>query len=232
MSLDQSLAQLVINIRRFTDTGGVSARERHPDASLYDYTNRALGSLHRLLTSALPDQRILAGDTITTADGTSLYDLPRDFESLISIDLSANGYKSWLIAYEMHERPMLTSPQMDSIAVSSSYRLHGATQIEYLPTPRGIYTSQLWYVPTATQLSAGDDTFDTINRLDDYVIPYASRPIAVRDKNWELVAECKRQIDEFRAEVLEVARKRDRNSPSRIVDEQMANRWGRTRRFR
>lgn len=231
MALTQTLTQITANVRQFTDTGGTNALVRHPTANLYDYINRGLGSLHRLLTEQLPDQRFLSSTTVTTESGVTEYDLPADFDHLISIDLSANGGKTWLTAYEMHERAALTDPSTGSISQPMFYRLRGSS-IEYLPSPNGVYTSTLWYVPTPTQLATGSDTFDTINRLDDYVIAYASRFVAVKDKNGELKNLCNELMAELRGDVMIVARNRDKNSPSRIVDEMQANRWGRGRRVR
>jgi len=232
MALNQTLAQIRTNVRRFTDSGGTNATVRHPDADCNDYINRAFGSLHRILTDSLPDQRALSSTTVTTVSGTSTYALPPDFDHLISVDLTANGVKVWLVGYEMHERPSLSDPATSYTGVPYTYRLRGSN-IELLPTPGGVYTGTLWYVPTPSQLSNDASTYDTINRLDDYIIAYASRFIAIKDKNWDLAAQCKALIEELREEVQTIARGRDKNSPPRIVDEMHADRWGRrVRRMR
>lgn len=231
MALTQTLTQLTANVRRFADIGGTNALVRHPDADLYDYLNRAFGSLHRILTEQLPDVRVLSSTTVTTSAGTATYALPADFDHLISVDLTANGSKTWLLSYEMHERASLTAPSSAGIGVPLAYRLRGSN-IEYLPTPTGVYTSVLWYVPTPSQLTSGAQTYDTINRLDDYLIAYAARFVAVRDKNSDLVGICNQMIAEFRREAEQAARGRDKNSPSRIVDESFANRWGGAARWR
>lgn len=228
MALTQTLTQMTTNVRRFTDTGGTNALVRHPNADLYDYINRALGSLHRILTEQLPDQRLLSSSTVTTEEDVSSYDLPADFDHLISIDILVSGRRTWLTGYEMHERPALTNPESQATGIPFTYRLRGSN-IEYLPTPSGEYTSTLWYVPTPSQLVSGSEPYDTINRLDDYLIAYASRFVAVKDKNAGLKNICDEMLGELRRDVETVARNRDKNSPSRIVDETRANRWGRRR---
>lgn len=227
MALTQTRTQLRANLRRFTDTGGTNALVRHPDADFNEYLDRALGSLHRALNEAIADQRFLSTSSValTTVGGAS-YALPALFDHLISVDLSANGHKSWLTAYEMHERASLTTPDVNTAGVPVTYRLRGAN-IEYLPAPSGSYTSVLWYVPTPTQFTQDADTVDTINRLDDYLIAYASQFVAIKDKNTELLGICKDMMRELREEIATVARNRDKNSPPRIVDEGMTNRWGR-----
>lgn len=228
MALTKTRTLIRAAVRRFTDTGGTNALVRHPDADLNDYIDRALGSLHRKLNEFIPDLRVLSSSSISITSGTTSYSLPADFEALVSVDLTANGVKVWLEAYEMHERASLTDSGSSYSGVPQFYRLRGSN-IEYLPSPTSSYTSVIWYVPTPTQFSADAETFDTINRLDDYLVAYASRFVAVKDKNIELVALCRDMMAELEADIALVARNRDRNSPPRVVDEWHADRWGRRR---
>ncbi len=226
MPLNQTLAQLRANVRRLTDTGGTNALQRHPDADLNDYINRGIGSLYRRMSEAVPDQRYLSTNAITTSQGVSTYALPADFDHLISVDLVADGTKRWLVAYEMHERPALTDPSVSHTGIPYTYRLRGSN-IELLPTPQHAYTCTIWYTPNVSTLAVDAATFDTISRLDDYVIAYAGRFVAIRDKSQDLMAYCSQIVAEMEAEILALARSRDKNSPSRIVDERLADRWGR-----
>ncbi len=231
MALNQSLLQLRNNVRKFSNVQGTTALLRHPDADLNDYLNRALGSLHRKLTTALPDQRYLASTTLTTSDGVATYGLGVNFDHIISLELSADGSRVWLLGYEMHERPALVSPDQAYEGIPFTYRLRGAN-LELLPVPSGAYTVYIWYVPSSTQLTSDGQVFDTISRLDDYLVAYASRLVAIKDKNWDLAAQCKDLVMELDGEIAVLGRNRDRNSPPRIVDVYMADRWGRTRRCR
>lgn len=231
MALTQKLAQMRTNVRRFANAEGSHAVVRHPDADLNDYINRALGAMHRILTDAIPDQRILSSTTVTTVSGTSLYPLDSTFDSLISVSATANGHTWWLEAYEMHERPSLVSPDTTFTGIPFTYRLRGAN-VELLPVPTGVYSVVLWYVPAVTQLSSDQAEYDTISRLDDFLIPYAARLVCIKGGDWDRVKACEMMIAEYRGEVEAAARKRDQNSPSRIVDEMRANRWGRRPRWR
>lgn len=234
MSLNQTQAQILANVRQMTDTAGTTALLKHPSANVYDYINRALASLHRKLTEAGLGDRYLSSTTVTTVSGTATYSLPATFDHLISVDLEANGAKGWLTAYEMHERPMLTDPNAITSGVPVTYRLRGSN-IEYLPTPMGVYTSTLWFVPTptnwATDGSDATSTFDTINRLDEYVIAAASVPIAFKEKNWGLKKELDGVVSGIGEELAAIGRMRDRNSPPRPVDDTLTNRFGRRSRF-
>lgn len=231
MALTVTLDDLRASVRKFANVQGTTAALRHPDADVNDYINRALGALHRRLTLAVPDQRYLSSSTIATTAGQAVESLPEDFAYLISVEIQVDGRRYWMQAYEMHERPVLADPSAPTNGIPLAYRLRGET-IEFLPEPGDAYSILLWYVPTVGQLSGGSDEFDTIARLDEFVIAYASRPIAIKDKNWDLASACKGLIEEVGAEVDAMSRNRDRNSPSRIVDVYGVDRWGRNRRFR
>ncbi len=231
MALTQTRIQIRTNVRKFASVQGTTALLRHPDADLDDYINRALGSLHRRLTIAVPDQRYLSSTTITTADAVYTYALPVNFDHLISVDITVDSHKSWLTAFEMHERPALASLDQPATGIPYTYRLRGEN-IEYMPRPDGAYLSVLWYVPTSTQFTGDAQTFDTVSRLDDYLIGYASRLIAIKDKNWDLRDACSQTLGELESEIAVMARSRDKNSPPRIVDVYESNRWGRRSRGR
>jgi hypothetical protein len=216
-------------LRRYTNTQGASALLRHPDVDLNEYLLRGLSRLRYRITQANPDQRYLSSSSADTSDGTSLYSLPSDFGFLISVDITANGAKTWLTAYEMHERPALTSADQPSSGIPFCYRLRGGN-IEFLPEPGGAYTYTLWYVPHTTEFTSDASVLDTVNRLDDFVIAYAARFIATKDKNWDLLNECKALMAELEEEITVLGRSRDQNAPSRIVDVYQADRWGRRRR--
>lgn len=229
MALTQTREQIRDAVRRFTNTQGASALLRHPDADLNEYILRGLSRLRFLLTQANPDQRYLGSTSSSTSDSVTLYSLPSDFGFLIAVDLVANGAKTWLTSYEMHERAALTSADQPSSGIPFCYRLRGGN-IEFLPTPGGAYTYTLWYVPHTTEFTADASVLDTINRLDDYVIAYASRFVATKDKNWDLLGECKALMAELTGEIEVIGRSRDQNSLGRISDVHLADRWGRRRR--
>lgn len=238
MAITRTLAQLRADVRKFSNAQGTTALLRHPDADVNDYINRALGSLHRRLRAIDADHRILSQQTVglgfalpATEAGTSIYALPSDFDFLISVGIVIDSRTVWLEPYETNERHMLVSEDQAYIGRPFTYRLL-ANNIEFLPVPQGEYSYYLFYTSTATQLSGDSQEFDTIARLDDYVIAYASRFIATKDRNWDLVNECKALIGELEAEIDVLARGRDKNSNARITDIYQADRWGRRGRCR
>lgn len=229
MALTQTREQLRDNVRRLANVQGASALLRHPDADLNDYINRGYSRLRFLLNQASPDQRWMTSSAITTTAGQSVEALPSDFGVLVLVDLVANGTKTWLTNYELHERPALTSADEPNSGIPFCYRLRGGN-IELLPEPGGAYTVTLWYIPHTTELASDASVLDTLNRLDDFVIAYAVRLVAVRDKNWDLKQACQELMAELQGEIEVIGRTRDVNGSSRIVDVYQADRWGRRRR--
>src|SRR5687767_4008979 len=152
MALSQTQNQILENVRQFANAKGTTALLRHPNANVYDYINRAFGSLHRKLTEAGLGDRFISSTTVSVTSGTATYALPATFDRLLSLDMNANGSKYWLSKYEMNERPGLTDPSSTYTGVPLTYRLRGSN-IEYLPTPGGSYTGTLWYVPTSSNLA-------------------------------------------------------------------------------
>lgn len=226
MALTQTQTQLRDNVRKLCDIEGTSALARHPHADVNEYVNRGIAALHRKLTEAIPDQRLLSTQTITTVAGTSTYALGSTFETLISIDLTANGVKRWLTPYEMEDRPHLSDPDNVRTDYPYSYRLRGSN-IELLPTPGGIYTVNLWFVPAPSQLASNSDTYDTIARLDDYIILYAATIVTKKDRVWDLHDRCQRDLKELLDDVYRYARTRDMNLSPRVHDVSRRDRFGR-----
>lgn len=227
MALNRSLLQMRDGVREDANIKGTTALARHPDATLNDYINRALGSLHRILTAAMPDQRILASTTITTSDGVSTYALPAGFDFLISIETTINGARRWLQAYEMPERGAYVDPSIPANGEPLVYRLRGAN-IELLPVPNGDYDFLVWYVPAASQLSSDGQGYDTIDRLDEYVISYAGSLVAKKDRNWDSYRACRDACKEMIPDIEMLGRNRDRASPPRVTDVRMSDQWGRS----
>ena len=228
MPLTQTLAQLRSATRRLTDTEGTDALERHPNADVNDYVNRGLAALHRILVRSRGDQRYLTQGTITTVAGTSSYALSSVASTMmhvISVDITLDGRKVWLDAFQPEEYALLSDTNNSSDGRPTAYAIRGDNLV-LLPVPTAVYSGSLWYVPHVVTMTADADVFDTIDRLDDYVIHYAGLFIAMKDKAWELAALLKANLGEMRTDIEAIARSRDPNSSGRIVDESLHTRTG------
>lgn len=229
MALTKSLDDLALGIRRAADVE--SRTDRFPTAEIYDYANLGLGALMRKLKQAIPDQLFLASHTFLTDSGVSTYPLPSNFRSLISIHATIDGSVRWFDSYEMHERPDIISPNTSYSGQSYVYRLQPGN-IDLLPIPTNEYSIKLWYVPNGPQLAAGAESFDTIERLDQYVIWWGAREVARKEKWWDLYRALTTDLKELESDIYVLARSKDLNSPPHMVDVYKADRFGRRSRVR
>lgn len=222
MALTQTLLQIRTAVRRCADIEGESALERHPSADVNEDILRGLADLKRKLARWGLDGIGLSSTTITTDIGISTYALPSDVFFLISADLTAEGSRVFLLPWQPEDRASLTDPASSYMGIPRHYRVRGAN-VELLPIPQSTaYTVTLWYVPTAQQPSSDGTAVDTVNRLDQYVIWYAAREAATKDKAWDLADRLDARLAGMLVEVERMARLRD-PAARRIVNEHQAS---------
>lgn len=224
MALTRTIDQMVSATRRATNALGTSALQRHPDADVFDYVNRGIAALDRILKLQDSGQRYLSSATVTTVSGTETYALPSDFMHLISLGGAIDGVQRWFTSYNMNERPHLIDTNVGWTGAPIYYRLQGAN-ISLLPIPAAVYSLTLWYSPNPSTLTT-TQTYDTIARLDDYIVWYASKEIAKKDSNWELHDRLTADLSAMRSDIEAISRNRDQNSPTRIVDVTARDRRG------
>ncbi len=226
MPTSRTLEQLRDSVQRVADVRAFTAR--HSEESVNDLVNRGLGALNRLCASVNPEFRPIASYAIETDGTNTVYGLPPSFRHLISVEYVADGVKTWLQPYEMFERAEL-DPAEPEAGQAYAYRLLG-TNIELLPLPEDGHTATLWYGTTATQLSDDESSVDVSDRLDDYVIWWAAREIAMDRADWERHDRLSAKIASLEEEIRIIARSRDVSAPSRVVDVRTyTDRYGRTR---
>lgn len=219
---------MVAAARKTTDTEGTSALVRHPDVDLFDYVNRGCAALYRLLTLVDGGQRYISSSTITTVAGTEAYNLPSDFMTMFSLGGEIDGVQRWFSSYEMNERPALIDTSVGWLGEPFMYRLRTST-ISLLPIPQDVYSLTLWYSPAPSTLTTGQ-TFDTIARLDDYIIWWAAKEVCKKDRNWELHDRLTADITKLEGQIDALSRLRDQNGGARIIDISSRDRYGRVYR--
>lgn len=230
MPLTRTLAQIRDSVQR---TAGISAfvgnGKRHSTDSVNDLINRGFGALTRVTAVIDPEFRPISSTEIETDGDATEYALPANLRSVLAVYYTADGESTWLIPYELHERPRL----VDTTTTANSsraqhYRVLG-TNIELLPLADEGHTALLWYATTAIQLTADGQSADVYDRLDDYVIWWAAREIAMDREDWERHDRLTAKIAGMEEQIQILARSRDLSAPARIVDVREANRYGRVR---
>ena len=105
-----------------------------------------------------------------TIANISAYALPADFYELISVDINLGG--SMIMSgkkYSEYQRNMFKWYPGWYLTLPVYYRLEGSN-INFLPTPTGLYAVTLNYVPTFQALVSGTDTFDGVSGWEEYAI--------------------------------------------------------------
>lgn len=228
MALTTNLEDMRDAVRRTADV--VAFTDKHPDTRINDLINQGLGALSRLCRTTNPRFQPIASTTITTDGNNTTYALPSNFRSLLTVEYTGDSRKSWLIPHEPHERPQLTEAEVVSSSErANSYRLVG-TNLELLPLPPEDHTALVWYATTVRQLNGDAETFDTIERLDTWVIWWAAREIAMEREAWERHDRLSGKLAELTDEIRILARSQDLSHPARIVDVENADRT--RRRYR
>lgn len=230
MPLTRTLAQIRDSVQR---TAGISAfvgtGKRHSTESVNDLINRGFGALQRATAVIDPEFRPLASEDIETDGDATEYALPADCRSVLAVYYTADDTSDWLTRYELHERAALTDDEATALASRAwHYRVLGGN-IELLPLPDEGHTATVWYATTAIQLTADGQAADVYDRLDDYVIWWAAREIAMDREDWERHDRLGGKLAELDQQIQILARSRDLSGPSRIVDLRQADRYGRMR---
>lgn len=226
MALTTTLAEMVDGVQRTADV--VQFTEKHPTTRIKALINQGLGALSRLCRTTNPKFQPVASTTITTDGLATAFALPSNFRTLLSVEYTADGYKQWLEPFEPFERAKLTDQETTTAALRAiGYQVLG-TNLELLPLPPANHTALVWYATSVTQLASDGATFDTMERLDSWVIWWAAREIALERADWERHAALTQQLNEMQDEIRILARSIDLSGPGRIVEHKYAiptRRW-------
>jgi hypothetical protein len=203
-------------VRRTADV--VAFTDKHPDARVNDLLNQGLGALSRLCRTTNPEFQPIASTDITTDGIETMFALPADFRSLLMVQYENDDErKVWLTPYELHERASLTEREVVANSLQARcYRVMGSN-LELLPRPPDGHTATVWYATTMTQLDGDAETFDTMDRLDSYVIWWAAREIAMEREAWERHDRLTQKMSELEADIRILARSLDTSHPRRVV---------------
>lgn len=217
MPLTTTLEDMRDAVRRTADV--VAFTEKHPDTRINVLINQGLGALSRVCRIVNPEFQPVAS-TVLTMDGIETsYDLPAGFRSLLSVEYTDDeDRKVWMNPLSLSERAALTTPEALSASTRAlGYRLISTAAIEFLPRPPEDHTALLWYATSVTQLTGNEQTFDTMERLDSYVIWWAAREIAMEREAWERYDRLGTRLAELTAEIQILARSLDLSAPDRVV---------------
>lgn len=187
------------------------------DPELNDYINTAWCELYELLIDSGSEYR-LETDTITTASGTSAYDLPSDFFRLRGVDIAISADETLTAhPYMFEERNTYRTAGAWAPGYPVWYRQSGDT-VKFIPEPTGVYTVTLHYYPVPTALVSNQNTIDGINGWDDFVVVKAAMKAAAKEENAGLVSQLAAEAAGLATRIRNAAPKRDAGAPERAQD--------------
>lgn len=230
MSLTTDLETMRDAVQRTADV--VAFTDKHPVAYINKLINRGLGALSLICRNANPKFQPVASTTITADGLNTVFGLPAGFRSLLTVEYTDTNQRSrWLTPFEDHEHAALSTAAVAAASLrATAYRLLG-TNLELLPKPPLNHKALVWYATSVTQLASDAATFDTVERLDSYVIWWAAREISNERENWQRVSVLTTQMADLEAEIRILARSLDLSHPARMVEAEYSGQ-ARTRRRR
>ena len=190
-----------------------------------DLINDSLAELYDLLRSAYGQEYHRKSTTITTANGTATYSLPSDFLSLLYVEyVISQAERVRLTPYTIQNATKIrnagTWSNIDPVYYRLGLRTSTTTSetllIEFLPTPTGVYSVDVHYVPTAKVLSGDTHVFDAVAGWEAYTVWDVVAALLQKEESDASYAMMKR--DAVKARIMELAGARDQGSPEYMAD--------------
>lgn len=209
MTTSITLATLRTNCRNF----GEIREQFIGNAEALVYINAAIAKVHGIIVAEDPE-RFLSEDLVSITADTATYALPADFLQLKGVDVKLDD-GNWKVMQKFQWETR------NKFALNGSkevvrYRAMGAN-LRFHPTPDWTEANSvnLWYFPTATQLSGDSDTWDSIGYWDHYVMLYVT--MMARLKAEESVTGIARAMQDYEREIRRSMHV-DRDGPERVRD--------------
>jgi hypothetical protein len=221
-----SLATLLTRTRQRSNLEGTTAGGFLPDAELIDSINGSIADWYDLVRgSTWGGQWFRVPWNFTTVANTSAYALPGNCASVISIDaqLSPSLTPISCLRYQEEQRNWFKLLQIYGWFVNQAvwYQLQGPN-VNFAPVPQSAFAITINYVPTAPQLSSYDDTFDSINGWDEWIVLDAGIKCLIKDGQLDMIQELKAQRESQRARIAAAAPQRDLNQSEGVHE---TGRW-------
>lgn len=226
MATQVLLSTMIQRVRQRADLeigNATTSVQAFPDSEVIDAINVALYAwwdLVRLTTFAGQYDR--APWPFTTALSQSLYPMPPNCASIISVDAQIAGanYTINAMGFQEEQRNMFTgtfgwAPGFWNVW----YQIQGSN-IKLIPPPPSGYSIQINYVPTAPQLSAPDDYFNSQNGWEEWVVLKAAIKLLLKDGQTDMIAALRVELADETTRIEAAAAMADMNSTEGVHEGQ------------
>lgn len=165
-----------------------------------------------------------------TVTNTQKYALPTDFLTLISVDVTVAGGAPVISAraYQEEQRNAFRNmPVMGGWGLSQPiyYQIQG-TDISFIPLPQGAYAVTVNYIPTAPVLADADDTIDSINGWEEFIVLDAAIKCLIKAGETETLPVLGARLEQQRVRIRAMAPRRDQQFAERVhVVENVNDGW-------
>ena len=219
MSYPVTLSQLRTRVLQRACLEGAS--EFLPPAELTDMINQSLTEWYDLVRlTTFGGQYYRASFSFNTVSGHQVYPLPPDFLSLISGDVYiSTTWRVCMKPYQEEDRNSLTGPALivGWFGPQVWYQLQGGN-ISFLSSPNASYQVTLNYTPTCPILATPDDSFDSVNGWEEFVVIKAAIKALFKDGQFEAIAALRPDLEEQRQRILQGAPSRDDGEAETVHD--------------
>ena len=217
MATQVYLATLMNTARQRANLEGATAFIT--DSEIISYINASIADWYDLVRlTTFQGQIARSSWPILTTANTSLYALPQNLSSVISVDanISGNSYAISAMPYQEEQRNMfklLPFVGWSFGAVQSVWYQIQDTNINFLPTPTAGYNVTVNYVPTAPVLSNPQlDWLNSINGWEEYIVLDVAMKCLVKTGNANMVGVLAQERSRQEQRILKAAAQVDMNA--------------------
>lgn len=203
------------------------------DDELGRLVNTYVAELYDLVVAAYGHAYYADSYTFTTASGTDKYGIETlsgdgaNFYQLLGVDIDL-GSDQVVTAepFAFHHRNKYRQGTcVWTGGMPIAYRLHGS-QIWFQPSPLGVYTVTIHYIPAAPLLVDDEDELDGVNGWERYVILCAAIAMLQKEQSDSSVLEREKMM--LVARINAMSHNRDAGEPGQVIDVR-GRRFGRGR---
>ena len=217
MSYPVLLADLMDEVRLRTNVQGL--QKSFADMEIIGYINQSLSEWYdEVISTTFSGQRYRSTFSFVVTPPANLTSqvnpvaeaLPADFYREISVDVYLAGtIKINGLKFQEEERNMYCWWPIGWVVGQPVYYQLWGGNLVFLPAPQGQFQCQLNYIPIAPKLFSPNDTFDSINGWEEWVICDAAIKVALRDGQFDLVQQLTMRRDEQRERIRMCAASRE-----------------------
>ena len=139
------------------------------DSELVSHINDSIAALYDFLITIDSGRYLTTSSEISIVAGTRTYDLPSDFYIVVGVDLVDDSHQS---GYRTMSRFNWGERHDNAIRMSEHFARYDilGNKLWIHPKPDWAGSVVLRYIPVPVELSADEDTFDSVNSWTDWVV--------------------------------------------------------------